>query len=195
MWQQRGAGGWGRWTEGRMRNGDMSSDTAGEIGGGMSSPLLHYCSVYLVSPLNHCGPTKLEGQTHRNTCVIIYLLVCLMCAIHIRVWIEMWDFKERNEKKNKKPALTWICLFLLVNFSLLWWTHTFYHQKRTDKVRDEKKKKRKENEIEAQKHCAFTFSVWCTVWLIMHQSVVSASVLAWLIIFELKLRIFLNQHY
>lgn len=39
------------------------------MGGGMSFPLLHYCSVYLVSTLNHCGLTQLEEHLHTNICM------------------------------------------------------------------------------------------------------------------------------
>jgi len=55
-------------TEGMMR---AVKQPEGEIGCGMPFPLLHYCSVYLVSTLNHCGPTQLEGQKHRHLHVCV----------------------------------------------------------------------------------------------------------------------------
>ncbi len=54
---------------------EVRSETAGEMGGGVSFPLLNYCSVYLVSTLNHCGSTQLEGHTQANFCVCVCVCV------------------------------------------------------------------------------------------------------------------------
>lgn len=78
--QRRQAGEWDGWTEERMRGSKVRSETAGEMGGGMSFPLLNYCSVYLASTLNHCGPTQPEGYTYTNTCVYVYV-----CARHMHL--------------------------------------------------------------------------------------------------------------
>lgn len=45
------------------------------MGGGMSFPLLNYSSVYLMSTLNHFGPTQLKGHTQTQTPV--YLSLCV----------------------------------------------------------------------------------------------------------------------
>ena len=64
--QRRQAGEWDGWTERRMRNSEVRSETAGEMGGGVSFPLLNYCSVYLGSTFNHCRPAEREGNTHTH---------------------------------------------------------------------------------------------------------------------------------
>lgn len=51
-----------------MRNSEVRSKTAGGMGGGMSFPLVNYCSVYLVNTLHHCGPAHLEWHTQLDPC-------------------------------------------------------------------------------------------------------------------------------
>ena len=47
----------------------------------MSFPLLNYCSVYLVSTLNHGGPSQLEGHTLTSVCV------CVCVCVHVCVCV------------------------------------------------------------------------------------------------------------